>query len=204
MKYFEVWGGDYLKKTLHLDVAEHGAYFMLMLAYYSDEKPLPSEPKKLYQICKAFTKSQRSAVDRVISEFFELQSDGFYHNSRCDAEIILYNEKIIANSKAGIISGKVRNLKKQKEKMNDRSDFVSTNGERNANPSTSTSLLSLSEFGFENFTQQVASTMGTVVYTGKEQNAEKLSAKLWNTAKTEPKTKEDWIRYIDKLTIMEK
>jgi len=41
MIYFEMFPGDYLKDTTRLSLTDHGVYFKLMLAYYSEEQALP-------------------------------------------------------------------------------------------------------------------------------------------------------------------
>jgi len=41
MIYFEMYPGDYLKDTTRLSLTDHGVYFKLMLAYYSEEQALP-------------------------------------------------------------------------------------------------------------------------------------------------------------------
>ena len=44
MNYFEFYVGDYARDTRHCSLAEHGAFLMLLSAYYATEKPLPASP----------------------------------------------------------------------------------------------------------------------------------------------------------------
>ncbi len=65
--------GDYLKKTPHLSVTQHGAYFLLMQHFYATQAPLPTDKSSLYRIAKAETKPERNAVDSVIQQFGKRQ-----------------------------------------------------------------------------------------------------------------------------------
>lgn len=87
MKFYKHWLGDYARDTGHLSLLEHGAYRVMLDAYYSNDKPLPAEKAALYRICKAFTGTERKAVERVADEFFPVNGDGSRHNRRADEEI---------------------------------------------------------------------------------------------------------------------
>jgi len=78
--------GDYQKKTSHLTVLEHGAYLLMLHAYYSSEKPLPFG-RDLYRICRAFGKKERSAIDKIAAQFWTKTETG-YVNGRAFEEII--------------------------------------------------------------------------------------------------------------------
>lgn len=71
---------------------EHGAYRILLDAYYTREVPLPTDRRACYKLARAKNKDERAAVDYVLEEFFFEQGDGF-HNERCDAEIADYYAK---------------------------------------------------------------------------------------------------------------
>ena len=92
MNYFELHIGDLTEATAHLSMVEDGAYQRLMRKYYATEKPLPADLKQVQRLAGARTREEREAVETVLAEFFELQSDG-YHQSRCDAEIGAYHDK---------------------------------------------------------------------------------------------------------------
>lgn len=87
MNYFEFYPGDYLRDTTRLSLMEHGAYLRLMLAYYSDELPLPSENDDLFRIVSAQNSQEKHAVIRVANQFFPVTRDGMRHNTRADEEI---------------------------------------------------------------------------------------------------------------------
>jgi uncharacterized protein YdaU (DUF1376 family) len=86
MIYYRRYLGDYSKKTSRLSMLEHGAYSMMLDAYYLEEEPLPLPVDKVYEICKAFSKEAREAVDNVLKKYFTKQKDG-WHNKRADEEI---------------------------------------------------------------------------------------------------------------------
>lgn len=78
--------GDYIKKTSHLSLSEHGAYRLLLDHYYSTKQPLPANAEQLYRICRAFGEQEQRAVDSVLLQFFDLEGDS-YRNDRADKEL---------------------------------------------------------------------------------------------------------------------
>ena len=103
MKFWSRYPGDYSRDTRHLTLTEHGAYTLLLDAYYSTEKPLPAESGALYRICSAFEDFERAAVDRVANEFFPIDpSDGLRHNKRADRDI----PKALARIESAIANGR--------------------------------------------------------------------------------------------------
>lgn len=79
--------GDYDGHTAHISWDEDMAYTRLMRAYYRREGPIPDAEK--YRLARASSKSQRAAVDAVLSEFFVLDGD-VWRQKRCDEEIAAY------------------------------------------------------------------------------------------------------------------
>lgn len=88
MNYYEKHLGDYLKNAAHLTLLEHGVYSRLMDVYYVHEAPIPAA--KAARLVAARTKDELAALDAVLQEFFELQDDGCWHQSRCDEAIAAY------------------------------------------------------------------------------------------------------------------
>jgi uncharacterized protein YdaU (DUF1376 family) len=78
--------GDYAKDTLALSMLEHGAYRLLIDAYYASEQAIPAED--VYGIARATSASERKAVDKVLKKF-ELR-DGRYYHKRIEEEIAAY------------------------------------------------------------------------------------------------------------------
>lgn len=87
LNYFELYPGDYLRDTTRLTLVEHGAYLRLLMAYYAEEQPLPSDDTELFVIVCAITPVDKAAVKRVADRFFPILADGMRHNMRADAEI---------------------------------------------------------------------------------------------------------------------
>lgn len=92
MNYYEHHLGDYAEATAHLSFVEDAAYSKLLRKIYSTERALPAEKKSVYRLIAARTKDERTAVDAVLDEFFELRDDG-WHNARADREIARFQDK---------------------------------------------------------------------------------------------------------------
>lgn len=75
--------GDYLGDTMHLRMAEHGAYVLLMLHYWRNG-PLPDDDRALAAIARAERKEWAEAGP-VVRAFF-IPRDGKLHHKRIDAE----------------------------------------------------------------------------------------------------------------------
>lgn len=90
MNYYERHLGDYAKDAGHLDMLEHGAYGLLLDRYYTTEEPIPAGD--IYRVTRAKSKTEKDAVNRVLSEFFRLV-DGLWINKRADQEIERFRDK---------------------------------------------------------------------------------------------------------------
>lgn len=89
MKYFELSIASYQGKTPHLTLAEHGAYLLMMMTFYSSERPLPAERRVLYRLLRAESLAERKAIDTVAREFWS-ETDGKLTNPRCDETLARY------------------------------------------------------------------------------------------------------------------
>lgn len=94
MIYFEMYPGDYLKDTTRLSLTDHGVYFKLMLAYYSEEQALPESLAELYVIASAITTADKAAVKKVAERYFPVAEDGLRHSKRCDEQIATAQARI--------------------------------------------------------------------------------------------------------------
>ena len=89
MNYFELYPGDYQRDTAALTLSQHGAFLLLLMTYYSTEKPIPSDNPTLFRIVRAMTSDEQSDVLVVADLFFPVSSiDGLRHNERADADIV--------------------------------------------------------------------------------------------------------------------
>lgn len=84
--FYMRYTGDYGRDTAHLTLIEHGAYCVLLDAYYANEEPLPADKARLYRMARAFDEQEQDAVDAVLDRFFTKRGNS-YHNKRADAEI---------------------------------------------------------------------------------------------------------------------
>lgn len=84
MNYYERHLGDYAKDTAHLTMIEHGAYGLLLDRYYGTEAGIPAD--QVHRVARARTREEKSAVDVVLEEFFQLV-DGLWINRRAEEEI---------------------------------------------------------------------------------------------------------------------
>ena len=90
MNFYPRFVGDYIRDTGHLSLAEHGAYNILLDHYYATERPITRI--NAMKLCHAVSKSDKAAVESVLSEFFHSTDQG-YRNARADREISKAKEK---------------------------------------------------------------------------------------------------------------
>jgi uncharacterized protein YdaU (DUF1376 family) len=121
VNYYEHHIGDYQKKTAHLSLLEHGAYFLMMQVFYATEKPLPTG-KVLYRMLRATSKAERDAIDVIVSQFWHKTAAGLV-NGRASRELAGYHEFIEKQRAAGKASGIKRSLN---HRSNDGSTTVRT------------------------------------------------------------------------------
>lgn len=84
--------GDYLSDTAHLDAARHGCY-LLWIMHYWKKGPLPNNIEDLVGIGKLRGPDACSIAQALLEEFFFLNGDGRWHQSRVDVEKEKSNEK---------------------------------------------------------------------------------------------------------------
>jgi uncharacterized protein YdaU (DUF1376 family) len=88
VNYYRRYCGDYAADTPHLTMLEHGAYTLLLDAYYTAERPLPISYDLLYRICRAQTATEKQAVRNVAEQFFKADGE-FRRNTRADKELAI-------------------------------------------------------------------------------------------------------------------
>lgn len=86
MNYYRRYIGDYAADTPELTLMQHGAYTLLLDAYYGAERPLPDSLELLFRICKATSVHERKAVTYIASKFFPTDGE-FRRNARADREL---------------------------------------------------------------------------------------------------------------------
>jgi len=78
--------GDYLADTMHLTRDQHGAYVLLIFAYWRRGGPLPDDDNQLAAIVRATANEWRKLLRPVIIAFFQV-AGGLWRHKRIDAEI---------------------------------------------------------------------------------------------------------------------
>lgn len=101
MHYYQFNIGDYAAHTRHLSLLEDLAYRRLLDLYYSSEKPLIKDTKKLSRLVSM--PENIAEVEQVLEDFFVSTDDGFIQN-RVKEEITKFHSKADtarANGKKG-------------------------------------------------------------------------------------------------------
>jgi len=92
--------GEYQADTAHLTRDQHGAYLLLLMAYWRRGGPLPAHDGRLAAIAKATAPEWRK-LRPILAEFF-VERDGHWHQKRADAEL----QKAVALTNAKSKGGK--------------------------------------------------------------------------------------------------
>lgn len=100
--WMPLYWGDYLRDTMHLTTEGHGAYLLLIGAYWTGGGPLPDDDEHLMAVARLDAKAWKK-LKPALSRFFTL-ADGLWRHKRIDAEIAKargISEKRQAAGKAG-------------------------------------------------------------------------------------------------------
>lgn len=106
MNYYKHHLGDYSKDTAGLTMLEHGAYRLLIDAYYASEAPIPAD--EVYAIAKAGSALERRAVDKVLRKFFVADGET-WTQKRVEEELAHYRERADKNRANGLQGGRPTN-----------------------------------------------------------------------------------------------
>ena len=80
-----MWIGAYLADTMHLTTLQHGAYFLLLIAYWRERAALPDDDDQLRSITK-LERSEWRATRPVLAKFFKVDAGVWWHK-RVEHEI---------------------------------------------------------------------------------------------------------------------
>jgi uncharacterized protein YdaU (DUF1376 family) len=107
--------GDYITHTTHLSDAEDLAYRRLLDLYYMSEKPIPLDTDAVSRRIRL----DLDITESVLNEFFDKTPEG-YRNSRCDAEVEKYQQRVETNRSLGLRGGRPKKTESVSEsKPND-------------------------------------------------------------------------------------
>lgn len=102
--WMPLWIGAYLADTQMLTTTQHGAYLLLLMAYWRERKALPDDDDALRSIVKA-DKSEWKKLRPTLSRFF-IVSDGAWSHKRVEAELQSADKRRAASvSKAKAAAG---------------------------------------------------------------------------------------------------
>lgn len=127
--------GDYLADTLHLNTLQHGAYLLLILAYWRSGEPLNDDDEELATITRS-TVAEWKKLRRSMVRFFHVD-DGKWAHKRIDAE--LAKASSITEKRAN--AGRASAAAKAQRNGNTCSTHVEDVVQQNAKPSPSPSSL---------------------------------------------------------------
>lgn len=104
LPYMPMWWGDYLADTMHLSTEAHGAYMLIMAAYWNGGEALAADD--LPSITKL--NERWTQVEPKLQRYFNITPNGFWQHDRIDQEIAKATAKIVKASAAGRASAKKR------------------------------------------------------------------------------------------------
>lgn len=83
--WMPLWIGDYLADTMSLNTAQHGAYLLLLVAYWRNKGPLPDDDEDLATTVRA-TPAEWKKLRVKMLKFFDLEG-GLWIHSRANKEL---------------------------------------------------------------------------------------------------------------------
>lgn len=132
---------DYRASTAHLSLLDHGIYSQLIDLYYLNESPLTSNIEDLAWEIGARSVEELTALRRILSRYFELNSDGNYTHDRIETELKAIYEK---SEKARKSAQKKWDRQREKEQLGKQhsSDIDQQTCESHANASKNHAIAS--------------------------------------------------------------
>lgn len=105
--YMPLYVADYMADTSHLRTIEHGAYFLLIMAYWQSKQPLRALNGRLAVVAH-LSNEEWDSVEPVLREFFTVTEDGYWVHKRIEAELLILKGKSEHARKAGKASAAAR------------------------------------------------------------------------------------------------
>lgn len=76
--WMPLWIGAYLADTMRLTTIQHGAYLLLLMAYWRERTALPDDDNELRAITKT-EKSEWKQIKPVLAKFFKIEGGVWWH-----------------------------------------------------------------------------------------------------------------------------
>lgn len=128
--------GDYLADTMHLTRDQHGAYVLLIMAYWRRGGALPDDDEQLAPIAKATLNEWRKALRKVMAPFFQI-AEGFWCHKRIDHELAEAQRLSRRGKAGGDASAQLRANETGNKTVNKNATREPTSGQPNSNTSPS-------------------------------------------------------------------
>lgn len=126
LPFWPFYVGDYLADTMHLTTTEHGAYLLLLMAYWKKQGPLPDNPVDLAQITHLSLSDSLSDIPspqkqlshcnsipcwtfiaKRLAPFFRIEG-GMWHHDRLDRDIEKQTKRYLAMHQAAVKTNRKR------------------------------------------------------------------------------------------------
>lgn len=108
--WMPLYWGDYLRDTMHLRAEGHGAYLLLIAAYWTGGEPLPDDDDQLAAIARVSPETWQK-LRPTIGRFFDIEG-GLWRHGRIDRELAKAAEvsesRRLAGKKGGLKSAAKR------------------------------------------------------------------------------------------------
>lgn len=108
--FMPLYVADYMADAAHLSTLEHGAYLLLIMAYWQRGEALPDDDKKLARIVGLQGANWRK-VAPVLREFFVSENGKLIHH-RIERELQHLRDKSLKNRKGGLARAKQMHSKR--------------------------------------------------------------------------------------------
>lgn len=101
--WMPIYWADYLADTMHLNAEQHGAYLLLLAAYWRRGAPLSDDDKYLSAVARLSLKKWKM-VRPIVAAFFS-QKDGVWTHKRVNLEILRSSDRLKFARAAGQAGG---------------------------------------------------------------------------------------------------
>jgi len=98
-----MYWADYLADTQHLSTEEHGAYLLLIAAYWRRGQGLPDDARWLANVCKVGRRRWQTLFPSVMEFFYH--EDGLWKHKRLEKEILRSSGRLKSARAAGKAGG---------------------------------------------------------------------------------------------------